>query len=283
MRPGKYFCKRKVSDMLNSISAMNPYYSMYRYGSASAISSVRRVQRHPVQDTERVSAPQAEKAVSGTAPENASSVSRPALSWGGRLFLTAPAADSPAAEGTPASGFMQMGTSPEELAVRMRIQYPGQAAAVSGFPAASGNAEEVPGLTKQEEGVSGNEALEKLDGSEECQTCKQRKYQDGSDDMGVSFKTPTHVAPEAAASAVRGHEQEHVVREQAKAEREDRRVVSQDVTLHTGICPECGKVYISGGTTRTVTAAESEPQAEDFAADDSGQEPAGRQPFRAVA
>ena len=64
------------------------------------------------------------------------------------------------------------------------------------------------------------------------------------------------------ASAVRGHEQEHVVREQAKAKREDRRVVSQSVTLHTDICPECGKTYISGGTTRTVTAAQQQEQAD---------------------
>lgn len=89
----------------------------------------------------------------------------------------------------------------------------------------------------------------------ECQTCKNRKYQDGSDDPGVSFKTATNVAPEQAASAVRGHEQEHVVREQAKAQREDRKVVSQSVTIHTAICPECGDVYVSGGTTRTTTRA----------------------------
>ena len=96
-----------------------------------------------------------------------------------------------------------------------------------------------------------------------CETCEKRKYQDGSDDMGVSFQTPTRVAPEQAASAVRGHENEHVVREQAKAKREDRRVVSQSVTLHTDICPECGKTYISGGTTRTVTAANPEEPAAD--------------------
>ena len=90
---------------------------------------------------------------------------------------------------------------------------------------------------------------------EECQTCKNRKYQDGSDDPGVSFKTATNIAPEQAASAVRGHEQEHVVREQAKAQREDRKVVSQSVTIHTAICPECGDVYVSGGTTRTTTKA----------------------------
>lgn len=87
----------------------------------------------------------------------------------------------------------------------------------------------------------------------ECQTCKNRKYQDGSDDMGVSFQTPTRVDPRAAASKVRSHEQEHVSRNQAKAQREGNEIVSQSVTIHTGICPECGRVYVSGGTTRTMT------------------------------
>ncbi len=94
--------------------------------------------------------------------------------------------------------------------------------------------------------------------SYECKTCENRKYKDGSDDNGVSFQTPTKVAPEAAAAAVRGHEQEHVVRNQNKAKVEGKEVVSQSVTLHTGICEECGKVYISGGTTRTVTKNSSD-------------------------
>ena len=102
--------------------------------------------------------------------------------------------------------------------------------------------------------------LEKLrEENGECQTCKNRKYRDGSDDPGVSFKTASKIAPEAAASAVRGHEMEHVYRNQAKAEREGREVVSQTVTLKTGICPECGKPYIAGGETRTVTKAKNEP------------------------
>ena len=102
--------------------------------------------------------------------------------------------------------------------------------------------------------------LEKLsEENGECQTCKNRKYQDGSDDPGVSFKTASKIAPEAAASAVRGHEMEHVYRNQAKAAREGREVVSQSVVLKTGICPECGKPYIAGGETRTVTKAKNEP------------------------
>ena len=105
-----------------------------------------------------------------------------------------------------------------------------------------------------EEAKSAREVMEEG----ECQTCKERKYQDGSDDPGVSFKTAQHIAPEMAASEVRGHEMEHVVREQASAAREGRRVVSQSVTYHTAICPECGKAYVSGGTTRTTTAAQND-------------------------
>lgn len=93
----------------------------------------------------------------------------------------------------------------------------------------------------------------------ECQTCKKRKYQDGSDDPGVSFKTPTNVDPRLAQAAVRGHENEHVVRERAKALQEDRKVVSQSVSYRNAICPECGKVYIAGGTTRTVTVSQPKP------------------------
>lgn len=88
---------------------------------------------------------------------------------------------------------------------------------------------------------------------EECQTCKERRYVDGSDDSGVSFQTPTKIPKASAMAAVRGHEQEHVVRNRDKAEREGREIVSQSVTIHTGVCPECGETYVSGGTTRTTT------------------------------
>ncbi len=101
--------------------------------------------------------------------------------------------------------------------------------------------------------------------SYECKTCENRKYQDGSDDSGVSFQTPTRIDPKSAAAQVRGHEQEHVVRNQAKAERDGDEIVSQNVVLHTGICEECGKVYISGGTTTTTIKRNAE-QAEKFSA-----------------
>ena len=127
---------------------------------------------------------------------------------------------------------------------------------------------------------SAQEALEEG----ECETCESRKYQDGSDDMGVSFQTPTNIKPEQAASAVRGHEMEHVYREQAKAGREGRKVVSQNVTMHTEICPECGKSYVSGGTTRTVTKADTDnaAQQQDLARQNEEEQKA-RTPFSAVA
>ncbi|MBP2634447.1 MAG: hypothetical protein H6Q72_354 [Firmicutes bacterium] len=94
-------------------------------------------------------------------------------------------------------------------------------------------------------------------GQIECQTCAERKYQDGSDDPSVSFKSPGHISPENSAAAVRAHEQEHVVNEQADARNEGRKVVSQSVSIFTSVCPECGKTYVSGGETRTTTATMS--------------------------
>ncbi len=95
----------------------------------------------------------------------------------------------------------------------------------------------------------------------ECQTCKNRKYQDGSDDMGVSFKTPGHIAPEVSASVVMSHEQEHVAHNLADAAAKGGKVLSQSVTLHSAICPECGKAYVAGGTTRSVISTPVEAAA----------------------
>lgn len=86
--------------------------------------------------------------------------------------------------------------------------------------------------------------------SEECQTCKNRKYQDGSDEM-VSFKSAAHVSPESAASRVRAHEGEHVSNAYGKAAEKNGKVVYASVSIHTSVCPECGRTYVSGGTTNT--------------------------------
>lgn len=104
------------------------------------------------------------------------------------------------------------------------------------------------------EGSQEDKLMKKL-GVIECTTCKNRKYVDGSDDPGVSFKTPTHVAPESSGAAVMSHEHEHVSRENSKARAEGRRIVFQSVRIYTAVCPECGRVYTSGGKTTTATKA----------------------------
>ncbi len=88
------------------------------------------------------------------------------------------------------------------------------------------------------------------DPSCECETCKKRKYRDGSDEM-VSFKSAQTIAPQAAASRVRAHEQEHVVNAYEKAAKGNGKVINASVSIHTSICPECGRTYVSGGTTHT--------------------------------
>ncbi len=87
----------------------------------------------------------------------------------------------------------------------------------------------------------------------ECQTCKERRYQDGSLDSGVSFKSPTKLTPDQAASAVISHEKEHYTREASKAESENKDVLVNSIRLQSAICPDCGRSYISGGETTTVT------------------------------
>ena len=84
----------------------------------------------------------------------------------------------------------------------------------------------------------------------ECETCRNRKYQDGSDEM-VSFKSAAHISPQASASRVMAHEQEHVSNAYKKAAQNNGKVISANVSLKTAICPECGRSYVSGGTTST--------------------------------
>jgi hypothetical protein len=88
------------------------------------------------------------------------------------------------------------------------------------------------------------------EGKRECQTCKNRKYKDISDEM-VSFKSPAQMDPGEAGAKVRAHEQEHVSNACSRAAEGNGKVVSASVAIHMGICPECGKAYVSGGTTRT--------------------------------
>ena len=99
-----------------------------------------------------------------------------------------------------------------------------------------------------------NESTQKAPGKTsspaECETCKNRKYQDGSDEM-VSFKSAQHIDPAAAGARVRGHEAEHVSNAYKKAAQDNGKVLQASVSIKTAVCPECGRVYVSGGTTAT--------------------------------
>lgn len=91
----------------------------------------------------------------------------------------------------------------------------------------------------------------------ECETCKNRKYQDGSDEM-VSFKSAQHISPQAAASRVRGHEAEHVSNAYKDAAMNNGKVLQASVSIKTAVCPECGRTYVSGGETCTKIAYSNE-------------------------
>jgi hypothetical protein len=87
---------------------------------------------------------------------------------------------------------------------------------------------------------------------EDCETCKNRKYQDGSDESNVSYKAAAHISPQSSGAAVRSHENEHISNAYKKASQDNGEVLSATVSMQTAICPECGRSYISGGKTKTM-------------------------------
>ncbi len=109
----------------------------------------------------------------------------------------------------------------------------------------------VPGTAISDQPANGEiSATGKTEPAGECQTCANRKYQDGSEEM-VSFKSAQHISPLAAASQVRSHEQEHVSNAYKKAEQGDGKVLQASVRIQMSVCPECGRSYVSGGVTST--------------------------------
>lgn len=100
-------------------------------------------------------------------------------------------------------------------------------------------------------GESTEKAVGRKSSPAECETCKERKYQDGSDEANVSFKAASHIDPSVAGSAVRAHEQEHVSNAYKDAAQNNGKVLSCNVSIKTAICPECGRSYVAGGTTST--------------------------------
>lgn len=91
----------------------------------------------------------------------------------------------------------------------------------------------------------------KHSGQVECETCKSRKYKDGSNEGDVSFKAAAHIDPSSSASTVMAHEQEHVANARQKTSGDDAQLVGCSVTLKTAVCPECGRSYVAGGVTNT--------------------------------
>lgn len=127
----------------------------------------------------------------------------------------------------------------------------GMNASVSGAAGSAGRVQRMlpVGATERDRGVEDSRAAKRA-GKVECQTCKSRKYKDGSDEM-VSFKSATHLSPQAAGAAVMAHEQEHVSNAYKKASLNDGKVLQASVQLRMGVCSECGRSYVAGGTTST--------------------------------
>ena len=105
--------------------------------------------------------------------------------------------------------------------------------------------------------VSTEKAPGRISSPAECETCKNRKYQDGSDEM-VSFKSAQHISPQSAPARVRGHEAEHVSNAYKDAAMNNGKVLQASVAIKTAICPECGRTYVCGGTTTTKIRYENE-------------------------
>ncbi len=118
---------------------------------------------------------------------------------------------------------------------------------------AAKNIQGVPGVEKTKEipgDMDSHRKVGRKSSPEECQTCKERKYQDGSDE-NVSFKSAQHISPSSAGARVRAHEGEHVSNAYNKAQEDGGKVLQASVSIRTAICPECGRTYVSGGTTHT--------------------------------
>lgn len=161
-------------------------------------------------------------------------------------------------------------TVPQNTAAQGNVNSPDSSAAqrtanAQSSPAIQRNANIFAGPPTQKNSVEGNNAnpdeqvkAGRKSSPSECKTCKERKYQDGSNESDVSFKAPGHISPQASAGAVRAHEMQHVGNAYEKAAKGDGKVVSATVTLRTEICPECGTSYVAGGETRTSIAYPAE-------------------------
>ena len=77
-----------------------------------------------------------------------------------------------------------------------------------------------------------------------------RKYTAENDRSGRGLRTPTPPFRGQIPGALPGNNQR-------SAEKSGGEVIFQNVTLTTNICPECKRVYVSGGVTRAAIASSS--------------------------
>ena len=134
---------------------------------------------------------------------------------------------------------------------------------ISGVSGVKGAEESKPVVNPGESDVK---APGRTSAPSECETCKNRKYQDGSNEM-VSFKAASHIAPGESGAKVRGHEQEHVSNAYKKAAQNGGKVLQASVSLKTAVCPECGRSYVAGRTTSTRIAYKKDADTNPYAKD----------------
>jgi hypothetical protein len=132
------------------------------------------------------------------------------------------------------------------------MSYAGTTTAYPSFPANATTSDTSPVSPLSADKANEQKRTGKAESKGECQTCKERKYIDGSDEGNVSFKAPGHIAPEASAGVVMSHEKEHVANAKREGNKPGNELISATVSLKTAICPECGRSYVAGGTTRTL-------------------------------
>lgn len=177
--------------------------------------------------------------------------------------------------------YKERGVGMAGFTVGMNLYYKGQSPAYGNDNMMGGSlrGKEVQGDKEAETNSFGGK-----EPGEKCETCEKRKYQDGSNE-NVSFKAAAHISPEASASQVRAHEGEHVANAYTKAAEKDGKVLSVSVRLKTSVCPECGKNYVSGGTTSTrisypADSTEKNPRESGTDSDGKNQRQMGTNPYQ---
>jgi hypothetical protein len=90
-----------------------------------------------------------------------------------------------------------------------------------------------------------------------CNLCRQRQYEDVSPQHAVTFETPTKIPSIFSALWVATHELQHVLSAKRRALQQEERVITT-VMLQYNVCPDCGRVHVSGGRT-TVTHLHQPP------------------------